>query len=317
MASARGRAFGVQVFGYAPEDLRQKRRIAERITRGGLEEFGAVPGVVLGARLMENLGLSVGDSLTLIAPEGRSTVVGMVPRIKSYPVLAAFSLGQHALDAGLIVMPIEEAKLYFTIPQEPEGSASAVEVDTRSAAEAGAVAEALRQRFATHHLRVYDWLQSNAGVFSALAIQRNVMVVILALIILVAVFNIISSLVMLVQDKTGDIAILRTMGASRAVILRIFLLSGMSIGALGTALGLLLGLLAAARIEALRLLVERLTGQEILVGDIYFLSSLPTRTDPWEVAWIVLLALGLSFLATLYPAWKASGIPPAEALKYE
>ncbi len=315
MASGPVRALGAQVFGYDEGGLNSKARILEHITQGSVEGFGEGRGLIVGERLMENLGLRIGDSLTLISPQGRQTVVGMIPRIKAYPIIAAFNLGQHALDGGVILMPYEDARVYFSLPEMATGVATAIEITLADMNKAKEYADFIRGMYPD--ARIYDWQQTNANVFAALSIQRNVMFVILALIILVATFNIISSLIMLVQGKTGEIAILRTMGATRGVVLRIFLLAGMSIGVLGTMLGFVLGLLAALYIESIRHFVEAVTGQEILVSNIYFLSSLPTKTDPAEVVMIVLLALALSFFATLYPAWKAASTHPAEALRYE
>lgn len=315
MVSGGGRAFGAQVYGYTPEGIQTKTRLITHIAEGSLAAFGQEPGVVVGERLLQNMGIGIGDNVTLISPEGRHTVAGMVPRIKSYPIIAAFTLGQHAIDAGMILMPYEDARVYFSLPVTEGGAASAIEMTLKNAATASAYAEIVRGTVPPD-FRVYDWQHTNQSVFTALKIQRNVMFVILTLIILVAAFNIVSSLIMLVQDKTGDIAILRTMGATRGAILRVFLLAGMSIGAFGTLLGLGLGVLAAAYLESIRHAIEGIIGQEILVGNIYFLSTLPTKTDAAEVSVIVGFSLLLSFLATLYPAWKAASTHPAEALRY-
>lgn len=316
MATTSGVALGAQVVA-APFDAFSKRALyKDALVNGDFSGLRDGTGIVLGDRLARNLRVRVGDPVTLISPQGRSTIAGFIPRMKTYPVSGIIKLGVHALDGGLILMPFAEAQVYFLLMRGDVGAASNIEVFAHDVGDASALAQAIAAKLGPN-ARVLSWQQTNAQVFAALAVQRNVMVVILALIILVAAFNIISSLVMLVNEKRRDIAILRSMGATRGSVMRIFMLAGTWIGIAGTAAGLVLGLFLAANIEGLRKLIEKLTGQPILVENIYFLSTLPTKTDPKEVLVVVLVAVGLSFLATIYPARRAAKLDPAEALRYE
>ena len=317
MATASGVALGAQVIATPWDDFSKRSMFREALVAGNFDGLRDGTGVVLGERLARNLRVGPGDAVTLISPQGRSTIAGFIPRMKTYPVSGIIKLGVHALDGGTILMPFEEAQIYFRLMGPDEvGMASNIELFVDDVDEAERIAQRIQHQLG-QGVRVLSWQQSNAQVFAALAVQRNVMVVILALIILVAAFNIISSLVMLVNEKRRDIAILRSMGASRAQVQRIFMLAGTWIGLVGTLAGLGLGLLLAANIEALRRGIEALTGQPILIENIYFLSTLPTKTDPGEVITIVLVAVGLSFAATIYPARRAAKLDPAEALRYE
>lgn len=336
MATNRGVALGAQVMAIPYEALAKRPLFTEHVSGGNLEGLNDGSAIVLGQRLAENLHVQVGDQLTLISPQGQATIAGFIPRMKAYTVGGTLKLGMHEFDSSLILMPFAEAQNYFMLnapapcsppPVELQQSelptagctvaaASNIEVMVDDVNAAPAVASAIRAQGGPD-LRVYDWQQTNASVFAALTVQRNVMVIILALIILVAAFNIISSLVMLVKDKGRDIAVLRTMGMTRAGVMRVFLMAGGMIGFAGTVAGLGLGLLLAAYLEPLHHALEKALGQEILVENIYFLSTLPTKTDPREVVIIVILALVLSFLSALYPARRAAKLDPAEALRYE
>jgi lipoprotein-releasing system permease protein len=316
MVTAHGVAIGAQAMATPWAALEKRPLITTHVTSGSLDGIRDEVGVVLGERLAKNLRVAIGDSVTLISPQGRATIAGFIPRMKSYPVVGTVKLGMHEFDSGLVLMPFAEAQNYFLLATADDDAVSNLEVMMKDVNDAPRIATQLREQLGAQ-ARVYDWQQTNASIFAALTVQRNVMVIILGLIILVAAFNIISSLVMLVKEKGRDIAVLRTMGASRLSVMRIFIAAGMWIGVVGTTAGVALGLVLATYLETIHQWLERALGQEILIENIYFLSTLPTKTDPKEVAVIVLLALALSLVATIYPARRAARLDPAEALRYE
>ena len=311
LLTSRGQASGAIVRGMRPEDIRRRPTIADKIVEGSLDEFGD-DRIAIGTHMAQRLGLHVGDSLTLVSPRGLQSAFGTIPRTRSYPIAAIFDVGMYEYDSSFVFMPLEASQAFFQMPEQ----ISSLEIfvaDPGNLEQARAVlAEALNGEG-----RIVDWQQSNSGYFTALQVERNVMFLILTLIIVVAGFNIISSMIMLVKDKGSDIAILRTMGATRGMIMRIFFLSGASIGVIGSLAGLLLGVGFADNIDFIKGLLERMTGTNLFNAEIYFLSQLPAKIDWREVVQVIAMAHGLTFAFTLYPSWRAARLDPVEALRYE
>ena len=312
MVTAGGVARGAVVRGLTPEDMRGRKILAEHIVAGSLDEFQGDNAVLVGTRLAERMGLSVGDQITLISPKGNITAFGTVPRMRGYKIIGLFDVGMFEYDSGFIFMPMDAAQTYFRMPE----SVTTLEVFIDDPDKAPQMARALQQTIGAAG-RVHDWQRANSSFFNAIQVERNVMFLILTLIIVVAAFNIVSSLIMLVKEKGRAIAILRTMGATRGAIMRIFFISGASVGVLGTLFGFVGGLAFSHNIETVRQWIQMLTGTNLFAPEIYFLSQLPAKVDYVEVLAVTAMALVLSFLATIYPSWRAARIDPAEALRYE
>ena len=312
MVTSEGNATGALVRGMRRADLEARPLIAGNILRGSLDDFVGDDVVLVGSRLARQLGRTVGDRLTLVTPRGNTTVIGTVPRLKAYRIVGIFEIGMFEYDSGFVYMPLEAAQLFFRLPDAVNAVEVFVDRPDRMAQLSLDVAGQLGPG-----LRAVDWQMANANFFNAIQVERNVMFLILSLIILVAAFNILSGQYMLVKGKGRDIAILRTMGATRGMVLRIFFLSGASIGVFGTVAGLILGVAFAENIEIIRQALQSITGTELFSAEIYFLSQLPAEIDWVEVTQVIVMALVLSFLAPLFPAWRAARLDPVEALRYE
>ncbi len=339
LASGFGGSTGVSVRGMSLDDIEKLTLLYDNVKQGGWDGWDEGQGAAIGYRLAQKLGISLGDAITIVNPNGEVTPFGTTPQIRSYPVNVIFNLGMVEFDSFYVYLPMKPAQLYFKQykdvlkpgHEELPMDATDAQIDTayeRVYYATGAeiflddpdAVDAMRlplQMAVDQPVILTDWRQRNETFFSALQVERVVMFVILSMIVVVAAFNIISSLVMLVKDKGGDIAILRTMGATRGTIMRIFCMTGTAIGMMGTVLGLVSGLIIAANAEPLRAFFSDLIGIRIFPPEVFYLSALPSRVDQGDVTFIVIVALGLSFLATLYPAWRAARQDPVEALRYE
>jgi lipoprotein-releasing system permease protein len=309
-------AAGAVVRGVAPEDLRATPIVAANIKSGSLAQYGVGADggdqVLVGQKLAETLGVSAGDPVTVISPNGAATVMGSAPTRKTYIVGGVFSVGMSEYDQAFIYMPLAQAQLLFG----RDTAVDFIEVNLADPDKAPALKDSLATAGGPGAV-VTDWTEKNHAYFTALAVERNVMRYIFMFIVALAALNIISGLVMLVKNKGRDIAILRTMGAGQGAILRIFFMAGATIGLLGTLSGLAFGVLFCLNIEAIQRFVEWVSGVQIFNSDIYFLAHVPAKVDWSEVALVVAWALGASFLFTLLPAWRASRLDPVEALRYE
>ena len=312
LASSPFNAAGVLVRGIRGADLAQLASIAQNIKQGTLEGFDQGQSVVIGRRLADQLTLRAGDTVTMVAPRGAVTPMGTTPRIKPYKIAAVFEIGMSEYDAAFVFMPLTEAQAYFN----RSGDVTAIEVYTRNPDQISRYRPIITEA-AQRPIFMVDWTQRNATFFSALQVERNVMFLILTLIILVAAFNIASSLIMLVKDKGRDIGILRTMGATQGAIMRVFLITGAAIGVVGAVVGFVVGMLVCLNIELIRQFLSWLTNTDLFPPELYFLSKLPAEVDTGETIAVVVMALALSLLATLYPSWRAARLDPVEALRYE
>ena len=312
LASSPFNASGVVVRGMLGADLVKLSQVSSNIKQGTLDGFDNGQGLAIGRRLAEQLSVRAGDNLTLVSPRGAVTPMGTTPRIKAYKIAAVFEIGMSEYDSAFVFMPLTEAQAYFN----RAGDVTAIEIYTNDPDHIDQFRQPVTDA-AARPIYMIDWRQRNATFFNALQVERNVMFLILTLIVLVAALNIVSGLIMLVKDKGSDIAILRTMGATQGAMMRVFLITGASIGVVGTLVGFLLGTIVCLNIEEIRRFLSWLTNTELFSPELYFLSKLPADMNLKETLAVLVMALGLSLLATLYPSWRAARLDPVEALRYE
>lgn len=306
-----GYANGALVRGMTRDDFARKPVIATSIDEGRVSDFEGA-NVAIGKVMAQKLHLQIGDSITLISPKGKSSPFGTIPRSRAFTVALIFNVGMYEYDSSFIFMPLDTAQTFFQL----DNAVSSIEVITKTPEDMNRIRSEI-EPIVQNRAIIHDWHDNNKSFFNALQVERNVMFLILTLIIVVAAFNIISSMIMLVKDKGRDIAVLRTMGATRASMMKIFVLTGASIGLLGTFVGALVGIAFAVNIERIRQALQHLTHTDLFSEEIYFLSKLPAKIDWHEVAAVIAIAIILSIAATLYPAWRAAKLDPVEALRYE
>jgi len=312
MASTAQRSYGAVIRGVAWSDLAARKPLWNSLDEKALAGFRQGEGILIGKTMAFRLGLKPGDTVTLLSAKGRATAVGTIPVRRSFKVAGVFNVGMHEYDTNFIFMPLSDAQAFLNF----NASVTGIEIYADDPLKINGLSNLVTARLGSQY-RLFDWQQRNATFINALQVERNVMFLILTLIILVAAFNIVSSMIMLVRSKNADIAVLRAMGASPAMILRIFMITGASIGVVGTSIGTVLGVVFCLNIDSIKSWVETLADTELFSPEIYYLAKLPAQIDPAEVFSVIAMALVLSFIASLYPALKASYIAPAEVLRYE
>tara|TARA_B100000530_G_scaffold333834_1_gene282568 strand:+ start:702 stop:1946 length:1245 start_codon:yes stop_codon:yes gene_type:complete len=312
LVSNENRSSGALVRGLEKTDLLNRSLISNNIISGSLKDYNNHNSVIVGSRLAAALGVFTNDNITLISPQGTITALGSIPRLKTYKIIGIFEVGHFQYDRSFIFMSLNEAQRYFRLGD----IVSKIEVFVDNPDKLQVPSQSIRD-ILNADLTMFDWQEENHSIFSALKVQKNVMFLIVMLIVLVAAFNIISSLIMMVKDKGSAIAILRTVGAPKAMIMRIFLIAGTSVGLAGTIFGTIAGLIFTYYISSIQSFIENMSGTKLFSPEIYYFSHLPCKVVTGEVIMVILISLGLSILATLYPSWRASRLDPVVALRYD
>jgi lipoprotein-releasing system permease protein len=313
MSGPQGGAVGGVARGITPEGLASLPTVSDHVVAGNLSDLQGDRVIAIGAGLASQFGISVGASITLILPQGKATPIGTIPSIETFRVVAIFQTGMQQYDSSFVFVPLAAGQTFFAQP----GAATQIQVYVTDPDHDDAIKQDIANVAGGTPVSIQDWRQNNDSFLAAVTVEGNVMFLILTLIILVAAFNVISSLIMMVKDKARDIAILRTMGASSGAILRIFLMCGASVGILGTLIGFALGTVFCAYIEDIRQFVQKITGTPLFDPTVYYLEQLPAKLDWHQVTEVLLMSFALSLLATIYPSWRAAKIDPIEALRRE
>ncbi|MHB1303378.1 MAG: lipoprotein-releasing ABC transporter permease subunit [Acidiphilium sp.] len=312
MTGPHGGAIGGVARGIQPQGLAALHTVSRHVVAGSLNGFSGTD-IAIGSGVASQLGIPLNGTISLVLPQGKATIIGTIPRIESFHVTAIFQTGMAQYDSSFVFLPLAAAQTLFDAPN----AATQIQLFVKNPDKDGPIKAAIPAALTGTPVNVVDWQDSNNAFFAAVNVERNVMFLILTLIIVVAVFNVISSMIMMVKDKTADIAILRTMGASSASIMRIFFMVGASVGVIGTAVGFGLGVLFCAHIEQIRLFIQHVTGTQLFNPTVYYLESLPAKLVWSQVIEVVVLAIALSFVATIYPSWRAAKTDPVEALRHE
>ncbi len=313
LSTETGGARGGLVRGITLDDLRRLRPISDHIVAGSLDQFTGDDAIVVGVALARSYRLRIGDTLTVLSPDGAATAFGTIPRVRAYKVVAIFDAGLHDYNSSIVFLPLKAAQVFF---QKPDG-VTGIEIRMTDPQLVGSLGAPLTELLRGRQVYARDWRRANDTIIGVLQIQKNTMFIVLGMIVLVAAFNVVSSLIMLVKDKRGDIAVLRTIGASSGAILRIFLMCGAFVGVSGTLIGTALGVLVCRNIVAIQHFIEDMTGGRVFDSSAFMLTTLPDKVDWVDVSRVVALGLALSLLATLYPSWRAARTDPVEALRHE